>query len=446
MRVLAPPAGRHSIEDAESYPVVVSGRSADLMAYSFADATVIASALSRQAIFDSKLQVWAYELRHATPRFEEIRAHLPLTFAADQAPKSGEQTGALILSAFAEFGLHRVVGDRKAFISASARTLVGGLPLPVPRQRVALQITQYVEYPGQLLHALRDWKDQGFDIALADFEPTERTLPLLDVVDCVKIDVSRRSEVELRSVMRELRNHFVEPIAARIATNDQLRFCMAIGFSSFQGNFLLEPQLLQRTELPSSFTTVSQVLAILRDPDVDFAAIEEAVKRDPSLSVAVLKFLNSGAYAFRREVSSVSQAVSLLGLTEFTKWLLLVMLSARKDKPNELITTALIRARTCENFARERAEANPAQAFTVGLLSVLDALLDRPMEEVLDELPLTSHVRAAVLEFSGPEGAILEAVVTREQTVPELTADEQISLTKAWLEALEWAESVRHGL
>src|SRR5690606_9624194 len=135
-----------------SYGCASEGRTVRLMWNSFADATVIASALSRQAIYDSKLEVWAYELRHATPHLKEIVAHLPgERIASDRPPRSGEQTGALILSAFAEFGLHRVVGDRKAFIRASARTLVGGLPLPVPRQRVALQLTDYAQHPGPLL-------------------------------------------------------------------------------------------------------------------------------------------------------------------------------------------------------------------------------------------------------------------------------------------------------
>ncbi len=430
-----------------SYLTRLLGRIHSLMLNSFADATVVASALSRQAIFDAKLDVWAYELRHATPRPESGDAELPRTSAfAEDAPRSGEQTGALILSAFVEFGLHRVVGDRKAFVSASARTLTAGLPLPLPRQRVTLQINDYIHGSERLLTALRDWKDQGFDIALDAFVPSRTTLPLLDVVDWVKIDVTGVDEGQLRSVMAELRRHFAEPIAVHVATGEQLRFCSSLGFTSFQGDFLLRPQLLQRAELPSSFATVSHVLAILRDPDVDFAAIEQAVKRDPSLTVAVLKFLNSGAYAFRREVASVSQAVSLLGTNEFTKWLLLVMLSARKNKPSELLTTALVRARTCENFARHRRDANPAQAFTVGVLSIMDALLDRTMEELLEELPLTPNVRSAILEFSGPEGQILEAVVSREHAPPHIPCEEQILLTRAWLEAVQWADVTRRGL
>lgn len=408
-----------------------------------AEATVIASALSRQAIFDSKLDAYAYELRYAEPDPARMVGRAGVgQLAASQGPPSGEQTGALFLSAFAEFGLERVVGRRKAFIAASARTLTGGLPLPLPKQRVTLQVRDSLISPN-VASSFRMWKDLGFDLALDRFEPTPTSLELLKIVDYVKIDVSHRSDSEIRDLIDAVKHYFVEPIATGIETNERLRFCSSLGFTGFQGNFLFRPQRLQRTELPSSFAVVSQVLTLLQNPDVDFAAVEAAVKRDTSLSVAVLKFLNSGAYGFRREVSSISQAVSLLGLNEFTKWLLLVLLAARKDKPGELLTTALVRARTCENFAKSRALANPAQAFTVGLLSLLDAILDRPMEVLLDELPLTAQVRAAILEFAGLEGEVLELVITREQSLPELDEDEQRQLTKAWLEALQWAESIR---
>lgn len=412
------------------------------MSYSSAEATVVASAISRQAIFDAKLEVTAYELRHANPS-RAVGEQSPSS-RGEQSPESSEQTGGLLLSAFAEFGLEKLVGRRKAFVAVSSRALLGGLPLPVPAPRVVLQVKDSTIAPN-LIGAVRGWKDRGFEVALDQFELSQHSSTLLDFVDYVKVDVSRRSERELREVLDFLTRYFAEPIATGISTNEQLRFCASLGFTGFQGNFLFQRQHLQRAELPSSAVVVSQVLALVQNPDVDFAQIEATVKRDMSLSVAVLKFLNAAAFGFRREVSSISQAVSLLGLTEFTKWLLLVFLAARKDKPSELLLTALVRARTCENVARTRAMANPAQAFTVGLLSLLDALLEQPMETVLEELPLTPQVRSAILDFDGVEGEILELVITREQAMPELDEQDQQQLTRAWLEALSWAESIRQA-
>src|SRR5690606_24708581 len=242
-----------------------------LMPHPSAEATVIASALSRQAIFDSKLEAYAYELRYAEPDPSQMVGRSGFgQLVQTEGPLSGEQTGALILSAFAEFGLDRVVGRRKAFIAASARTLMGGVPLPVPRQRVTVQVKDALSSPN-VAAAFRAWKDIGFDLALDRFQPTPSSFELLNIVDYVKIDVRSCSEQALRDIVEQVKHYFVEPIATGIETNEQLRFCSSLGFAGFQGNFLFRPQRLQRTELPSSFVVVSHVLALLQDPSVDFA-------------------------------------------------------------------------------------------------------------------------------------------------------------------------------
>lgn len=398
---------------------------------SAAGATLQRSALSRQAIYDAELNVWAYELRYADPE-----AGTPVTLRSD------DTTSSLILSAFGEFGLQRVVGDKKAFIDASYGTLTGEMPLPVPSHRVALQVREYEHAIDSLCSCLARRKDEGFALVLQEFVWTEEAIPLLNIVDYVKLDFKSLGGNGLREHMAKLRNYAVTPIATGLANSAQVRVCAALGVQCYQGDFLFKPQVMSRKELPSSFLILNDLLMKLQDPDVEFQEIEGLVKRDPGLSVAVLRFLNSSAYGFRQQVSSVSQAVALLGISEFTKWLLLVSLSARFDKPSELLVTALVRARTCENFARAKKKALDA-AFIVGLLSVLDALLDRPMQEVLTELPLTDEVKSAILEFSGDAGAILEKVLTREHGTSAMPDDEQRMLTIAWMEAVEWAETAR---
>lgn len=396
-----------------------------------AGATLIRSALSRQAIYDRDLSVWAYELKYADPD-----ATRPVVDGSD------DTTSSLILSAFSEFGVERVVGQKKAFIGASYSTLTGEMPLPIPSARVALQIRDYQHPADELVDCVARRKDEGFAIVLEDFVYSAHSDALLNLVDYVKLDFARLRADGLREHMAELRRFAVRPIAAGLANSAQVRICEALGIDCFQGDFLFKPQLLSRRELPSSFMILNDLLIRLQDPDVEFQEIEELVKRDPGLSVAVLRFLNSSAYGFRQRVSSVSQAVALLGLSEFTKWALLVSLSSRFDKPSELLITAMVRARTCENYARSIRQ-KPDQAFMVGLLSILDALLDRPMNEVLVELPLSDEVRAAILELSGPCGDILDRVLSRERGTLVLDEADEQRLGSAWIEAIEWAESAR---
>jgi c-di-GMP phosphodiesterase len=394
------------------------------------EATVIASALSRQAIYDCDLNVWAYELRYLESEVSKRGGGL-------------DTTSAVILTAFAEFGLERVVGKNRAFINVNASALGECLRLPVPSQRVTLQVRDYEQRPAHCTEVFRSWKDQGFEIALDAFELTDSVRPLLDIVDYVRLDFERHGAAGMQEHAAALKAHFVEPIAVGLTSSAQVEQCESMGFISFQGDFLFRPQLLKRKELPSNFVIISDLMAKLQDPDVSFKQIEDIVIRDAGLSVAVLRFLNSSAYAFRHEVSSVGQAVSLLGINEFAKWTLLVMLSARFEKPGEILTTALIRARTCENFSRAMRTTAPATGFMIGLLSVIDAILDQPIETLLSELPVSPEVRAAILEFDGPAGKMLEAVVAREQGIPAISEEEQEQLTGAWLEAVEWAERTK---
>jgi EAL and modified HD-GYP domain-containing signal transduction protein len=393
--------------------------------------TVIACGISRQAIYDENLRAWAYELRYVDPEGD----------AGPASMSSDDTTSSVILSAFADFGLGRVVGSKKAFIHASVKTVTGEMPLPIPSQRVTLQVRDYEYAIEELVPALHARKREGFALALADFVYTDDVDALLTEVDFVKLDFQRLGEAGLTEHKRILQRFELDVVVSGLETSEQVRFCERLGFKNYQGDFLFKPQVMKRKELPANFVIVSDLFTKLQDPDVSFAAIEEIIKRDAGLSVAVLKFLNSSAYGFRQEVSSVSQAVSLLGLNEFMKWTLLVVLSARFEKPGEILTTALVRARTCENYARQTRATSPATSFMVGLLSVLDAILDQPIADLLEELPVTTEVRGAILEFAGPAGAILEKVVTREQHTLELEQTDQAALTKAWLEAVEWADS-----
>jgi EAL and modified HD-GYP domain-containing signal transduction protein len=374
--------------------------------------------------------VWAYELRYASESERSVE------------DRSDDATSALILSAFGEFGLERVVGDKKAFINASYGTVTGEMPLPVPSQRVALQVRDYDHSIDTLVRCLGRRKDEGFSLVLEDFVWTADAVPLLHLVDYVKLDFQRLRAQGLRDHLAQLRPFPIKPIVTGLCNSAQVRLCVTLGVECFQGDFLFKPQLMARKELPNSFLVMTDLLGRLQDPDVEFQEIEALVKRDPGLSVAVLRFLNSSAYGFRQEVSSVRQAVALLGLSEFTKWTLLVSLSSRFDSPSELLVTALVRARTCENYARATG-GSPDTAFIVGLLSVLDALLDRPMQDVLRELPLTAEISGAVLDLEGPAGRILERALGREQGSYTEDDEAERTLTEAWMEAVEWAETTR---
>jgi EAL and modified HD-GYP domain-containing signal transduction protein len=382
--------------------------------------------IGRQAIYDASLHSRAYELFYRSSRaFPEADG--------DRAACS------LVVSAFAELGLARVASRKRVYLSVSHDVITGALPLPVPTETVVLQVRDYEHSTRELMEALRLRRRDGFEIALDGFVYSPRTAPLVQLADVVKFNLQHLGPTELARQVGCVRGQVRSTVATRIESQDEFKACVAAGCSHFQGNFLFRPQLLSHARLPKNLETLTLLLKRLRDPAVEFGEIERLVKTDPGLAAAVLRFLGSAAYALRHQVTSISQAVSLLGLREFTKWVTVVALTATTERPSELSLVALTRARAGEIIAAE-VGADAEAAFLVGLLSSLDVLFEQPLERVLAELPLSPEVRAAALERSGVLGKVLLDVLSHESDEAlQTTHFETGMVNRAWLDALIWA-------
>ncbi|MEY2937152.1 MAG: hypothetical protein RL033_7901 [Pseudomonadota bacterium] len=382
--------------------------------------------IGRQAIYDASLSSRAYELLYRPS-------------AAGQQPDDDRAACSLVLSAFAELGLARVASNKRVFLTVSYDIISGALPLPVPREVVVLQVRDYEHSLQELSAALEQRRQEGFQIALDGFVFSAHTAPLLPLADYVKFNVRQLGTAGLGEQLEHVRGKARSTVACRIETQQEFGACLALGCQLFQGNFLFRPQLLSHTRLPKSLETLTRLLQRLRDPAVEFLEIERIVKTDPALSAAVLRFLGSAAYARRHQITSIAQAVNMLGLREFSKWITVVALTCTTDRPGELSFVALIRARAAEIVAGA-VGADPEAAFLVGLVSALDALFERPLDRVLAELPLAAEVQAAVLQQSGVLGHILVDVLSHESDeVQQTTRFETGMVNRAWLDALIWA-------
>lgn len=392
--------------------------------------------LGRQAIYDHSLNSRAYELFYRV----EPSEHDPLGGDPDRA------TCSLVLSAFSELGLARVASKKAVFLEVSHDVVSGALPLPVSPEVVVLQVRDYEHSPAELARGLGARRDEGFRVALKGFALAPETAPLLELASYVSLDVRRLDDAALVEALDAVRGRGAQTIAAQIDTPERFNACVAAGFDYFQGSFLFRPQLLAHKRLPKSLGTVTALLRRLRDPAVELAEIERIVKTDPALSVAVLGFFGSAAHALKNPVTSVAQAVSLMGLREFSKWITLVALTSMEQRPSELVLAALIRARACETLAAA-VGADPDAGFTVGLTSMLEALFARPSAELLEALPLTPEIKAAVLERAGVLGDVLADVVARELEEAAPSARHDVGrVNRAWFEALDWAAEAQGAL
>ena len=390
--------------------------------------------VGRQAIYDGSLHSRAYELFYRS-----------LSASESLAGNSERATCSMVLSAFTELGLERVAGKKRIFLPVSYDVISGALPLPIPADTVVLQVRDYEHSVEELVLALRQRRSEGFQVALDGFVHQSGSERLLEVCDYVKFNVPRIGVSRLAEQLALIPDS-VATVACRLDGSDDFNAAVAAGCRYFQGSFLFRPQVLSHKRLPQNLKTLVLLLRRLRDPAVEFAEIDRIVKTDPALGVAVLRFLGSAAYSVAQPVTSVTHAVTLLGVREFTKWITVVALTATSDRPSELSLVALIRARASESIAAA-VGADPDAAFTVGMISALDALFDRPLQSLLAELPVSLEVRAAVLEHSGPLGKILSDVLSREsEEAPVSHAFDSGTVHRAWLEALTWASQTQSSL
>jgi c-di-GMP phosphodiesterase len=298
---------------------------------------------------------------------------------------------------------------------------------PVRPDRVILQIPAE-PVTDEVLTALRRLQFSGYKLALDGVEPA-----LLQVCDMVKVPLSTVAEHDLEA----LRARHLELVATEVATPEQLDEARELGFTKFQGDFFAQPDPTKRRRVGTGGIASLSALAAVMAPDATFEELETAISSDIGLSLKLLRYVNSAFFSLPRTVESVREALTLLGTGTVRRWAVVVALAQAADAaPDELIELALQRARMCEVLGGSRELDAHDGHFTVGLFSVADALLDLPMDEVLEELPFSDEIRTALVDRQGPKGELLSTVVAYERG--EFPTDDG-SLQGAYGDAVEWA-------
>lgn len=385
--------------------------------------------LGRQPIFNSDLKPVAYELLYRGG-------------ATDHADRNDARASATVLiNAFLEMGVQRVVGKARAFIHVTPEILDDDLLRLFDPAQLVLQLMPDVAFDDALLVTLDRLRAAGYGIAVDDLLVHEGTLPLLERAHFVKVDLTAVPADELKEHVAALRRFAVALVAEKVETHEQFAQCQALGFDFYQGYFFARPKLVTGRTLAEDRLSVMQLLATLHNPQSELSEVQAVVQRSVSLSYRLLRYANSAAFNLPREINSIAQATVVLGQRRLRDMATLLALSGVSDKPPELIRTILARARLCAMLAPP-GRGNADTAFTAGLFSGLDALMDRPLAELLADLPLAEETRLAVLEQRGPFGRILAAVLALERGDFETAALDMLDpqpTSQAYLEAVDWA-------
>jgi c-di-GMP phosphodiesterase len=359
--------------------------------------------VARQAIYNRNMGVYAYELLYRDS--VKNRAEFPDGLTA---------TGRVLLNSFMEIGIEALVGRHKAFINLPQSFFSEQPPIPFDSDKIVLELLEDLDVNEQLVKVVKELKEQGYVIAIDDYLFEGKWEPLLDIVDIIKVEVPGLSSEELESRIHELKQRNVTLLAEKVETHETFEHCRNLGFDLFQGYFFSKPNVVQGKKLDDNRMTILQLLSKLNDTQATNEQIEQLISQDAGLSYKVLRFINSAAVGLPRKVNALREAIVYMGINRIKTWASLIAMSGIKNKPSDILTTALARALMCESLCKESGKGDPDKAFISGLFSLLDAMLDQPVEVVLQQLPLADEVKLAITEHKGFEGEALKCALNHE--------------------------------
>ena len=399
-----------------------------------------AALIGRQPIYGEDIRVFAYELLYRSEGCSNQATFLD----GDSA------TANVLLNTFLEIGLEQVVGRKhKAFINITRSFLLQRLCHTLPANRVVLEILEDIEPDPPVLEAIAELSEQGYIIALDDFVYHESLLPLVELADFIKVDIAEIPRKTLPEHIRILREYPAKLIAEKIETHEDFAFCESLGFDYFQGYFFCKPKLVEQRRLPSNSIMLLKFLGKVHDQNIDIEKLADVIKNDVSLSYKVLRYVNSAFYGLSKKVDSIAQAACLVGIDRLRTWATMMVLASLQEKPVELLVTALVRAKMCEQLGIALRADAPERFFMTGLFSVLDGFFDREMQEILESLPLSPDINKALLSRAGTLGQALNCILAYEQgRWNEINCDglDANLVQDAYVAAVQWSSQTLESL
>jgi EAL and modified HD-GYP domain-containing signal transduction protein len=390
--------------------------------------------VARQGIYDARRQLVSYELlfRSGADAAEEV--------GAEQA------TSQVIASTFGTFGLDVIADGKPVFINFTRAFLTGVIPIPVEPANVVLEVVDRVGVDHELLTGLHQLRQAGYRIAVDDYRGDVARSALVEIADYVKIRVPALPPLVVPGLVQACRATGATLLVTGVQDNQTFARCVELGFELFQGQYLHRPTVLERTTLSPSQLVCVRLLNELADPDVAVHRIEHVVGSDPGLALRLLRTANSASAGATAEVTSLRQALVLIGPRRLRSWVVLTLLEGGTTRSSsDDLWSVLARAHACQRLAPGQADL----AFTVGLLSGAADLLGSDPETVATGSGVGAEARAALVDGAGEAGRALRAVLAHEHDDADaVTASglDPFDVSRAYLESLGESLQLVHDL
>lgn len=386
--------------------------------------------IGRVPVYDRALNLFAYELR-------------PCSFPYQDE----EQLGTFLKQIWKTLRLERLTGEKTGLIQLPV-SLLRKLPtLPWPKEKLIIYLPQET-LSFLTLDDLNRLVAQGYLIALSSEHYDPQLAKDLNFATIWALEASAL-EADTKPNAEDLHARGIKLLVRHVETKAQYDAAFKSGFDYFQGRYFECPRLIHGTHLPANRLAILHLIARLYDPQITIEEIESLIRQDITLSYKLLRLINAAFYGLPKKIDSLKRAVVFLGLNRIKHWATVILVNSIDYRPRELLITALIRARTCEAIALQLNRRDGEQCYIAGLFSLLDAIMDAPMEEILRHLNLVDEINQALLYRGGPLGPILQTTLSLEYGLCHKLPLAELNLEttlKDYLEAIDQAEKVRRQL
>jgi EAL and modified HD-GYP domain-containing signal transduction protein len=406
------------------------------------------SYVARQAIYNVEKRVFAYEL---------LFRNGDSNCFPDMSPD--EATSSMIANSHLTVGIEDITFKKPAFINFHKDTLLYRFPSTLDPLSVVIEIVETVEVNDELVQACKHIRDLGYQLALDDYDFAPRWDVFLPFIDFIKVEVE---EIEKQGVaaiakIQILNAKGIKIIAEKVDTHEQFERFKAMGVKLFQGYFLARPEMIRHRDLNASLNSVTKLVSLSNSPNFDTKEVIKVIEKDVGLAYKLMRFINNPMINKRQQIESLQHAINYMGHVEIKKFIaLLALANMRGEKPTELLIQSLVRARFCSLMSIElELPENPPSSFFLGLFSMLDALLDQTMENLVEKLPVGQELRDALCKknIDSTMGLQMRACFAFEEAnwdeidyiarQFELTGERLYTL---YYEAMHWAQNMNDSI
>jgi len=396
--------------------------------------------VARQPILNRNNEVFAYELLYRTNEKNFF----------DQSVTSNVATSLLLMNSYYTFGIDTLVGESKAFINFDKNLIIAEIPMLLNKEKIVVELLEDIVPDKEFIKKVKKLKENGYIIALDDYVIDYPYDELVELSDIIKVDFFGNTQDQLRLIAFNMRGKGKKLLAEKVETQEVFEWAKSVGYELFQGYYFAKPAMVKGKGVNDSSYQYIRIMEELNKSEPDYKNISSIIEKDVSLTYKLLKLVNSN-FTSSRKITSIQHGLSILGIESFRKWISLAMVqNLSGNKPMELMKISMTRAKFMELIGlNTKLKKQASEMMLVGILSVLDAMLEKSMIEIVQELPLSESIKNALILEPGDYTNAFKTVLRFEKgdfdnvhNCAETLGINCEMIPKFYYEAIAWAEEL----